>query len=471
MQKIWTIAWKELYTTYTDRNLILIMIVTPLALATIIGLALGQFIGNSSNDVPVQDIPVALVNLDEGEDQVDFILGDVYVSALVEGAETTTPDGSSDDAFACEEADRDAASANAGSLYDLTDTTQLDSAEAARAGVDNGDYVAAIIIPADFTAKSSPDLRGGGSIEPVSVEVYASGASPIQASIVRSITEAITNQIATGQIAIAATSDVLGDEIQQNPSIGMHLQSLSEDEAAAQFDFACAFTPGYAPVNIAQETVSGEATGETGGFNPLVYFGAANAVFFMMFTAQGGATDLLGERRRWTLQRLIASPTPRPVILLGKLIGTLVNCIVQMIALFIALTLIGSLIAGEFQFIWGRNVPAILLVVVSAAVAAAGLGTLITGLVRSEEQANVIGSAVVIVMGLLGGTFFPVETIQNVPFLKNLPLLTINHWAIDAFQSLALGQTDILLNAGVLLVLGLALFGIGWWAFNRQLDI
>ena len=30
MRKIWAIAYKELYTTFTDRNLILIMIATPL---------------------------------------------------------------------------------------------------------------------------------------------------------------------------------------------------------------------------------------------------------------------------------------------------------------------------------------------------------------------------------------------------------------------------------------------------------
>ncbi len=68
LRKIWAITWKELYTTFTDRNLILIMIVTPLALATIIGAAFSGFINNTSNDVPIRDIPVAVVNLDQGAD-------------------------------------------------------------------------------------------------------------------------------------------------------------------------------------------------------------------------------------------------------------------------------------------------------------------------------------------------------------------------------------------------------------------
>src|SRR5690606_31384447 len=242
---------------------------------------------------------------------------------------------------------------------------------------------------ADFTARATPDFTTGeGSIQPVSIEVYASPAAPIQANIVRSIVEAITNQIATGEIAVAASIGTLIEVAADDPAVGARLQALSANPDSAPAAFACAFSPAYAPVAVQQEMFSGEAAGEGGSFNPLIYFGATNAVFFMMFTAQGGSSSLLTERRLWTLQRLIASPTPRPAILLGKTLGTLVNCIVQRIALFIALTLIGSLIAGEFQFIWGRSIPAILLMVVSAAIAAAGLGTLITGLVKSEEQAN-----------------------------------------------------------------------------------
>ena len=84
-------------------------------------------------------------------------------------------------------------------------------------------------------------------------------------------------------------------------------------------------------------------------------FGSAQAIFFMLFTAMGGATSLLEERRDGTLQRLIVSPTPRIVILLGKLIGTFVTCVVQVTILIIALTIVGSILAGQVEFIWGSN--------------------------------------------------------------------------------------------------------------------
>jgi ABC-2 type transport system permease protein len=191
----------------------------------------------------------------------------------------------------------------------------------------------------------------------------------------------------------------------------------------------------------------------------------------MMFTAQAGANDLLRERQQWTLQRLLTSPTPRLAVLMGKLIGTFVNCMVQLAALFLSLTLIGSLLAGELKFIWGTNILSIVLVMVAASVGAAGLGTLINGVVRTQEQGNVIGGTLVVLMGAMGGTFFPVQSIQNVPGLGLLPYLTLNYWGIDAFTSLALGQGDILLNVVILLGLGAGMFSIGLWFFNRQLDI
>jgi ABC-type Na+ efflux pump permease subunit len=63
MHTIRTIAWKELYATFTNRNLLLIMLVTPLALSLIIGLAFG---GGGDSGPTIADVPVVVVNLDEG---------------------------------------------------------------------------------------------------------------------------------------------------------------------------------------------------------------------------------------------------------------------------------------------------------------------------------------------------------------------------------------------------------------------
>lgn len=62
MDKIFTVTWKELYSSFTDRPRLLYMLATPLAISLILGLAFG----GGSGDLTIQDIPVAIVNLDVG---------------------------------------------------------------------------------------------------------------------------------------------------------------------------------------------------------------------------------------------------------------------------------------------------------------------------------------------------------------------------------------------------------------------
>lgn len=439
LRKILAMSWKELYTTYTDRNALLIMIATPLALATIIGLAFSSFFGNSGNDVPIRDIPLAVVNLDAGVEALGNPInnGALFVDLLVP-ADPENPDPDN-------------------TLHTLTNAIALDDADDARARVDRGDLTAAIIIPPDFS-RSLTITPGQQALEPTAIEVYANPAQPVSANIVRSITAGIANRIATGNVTVAATISYLIERVPQNPLVGL-LMLLN-----FQPDFAPAFDPENNPIQLEQQTVQGEAA----TFNPLVLFGAANAVLFMMFTAQAGANSLLEERRDGTLGRLLSTPTPRIVILLGKLVGTFFTAVAQLVLLFIFLTLIGSLMSGEFQFIWGNNLPAIALVVVAAAIAASGLGTLLTALVRTPEQGGVIGTTVVLAMGILGGTFF---TTEGIPVLETLRQFTINYWGTDAFTRLAQNQTDIGAHLLVLLGLGLAMFALGVVIFNRRLEV
>lgn len=438
MQQILTIAWKELYTTYTDRNLLLIIIVTPLVLATIIGLAFSGFF-NGSNDVPVQNIPVVIVNQDEGMELMGGTVsnGQVFVDLLIPADESASEDENV--------------------LFQLTDAIEMTDPTEARAAVDRGDYAAAILIPADFTRKLAY-APNHTEIEPTTIEVYASPALPVSANIIRSIVESISSQLETGNITVAVTIGYLVERIPDDMLLGLRmLFGFSPD-------FAPAFDPDEIPLQIEQQTVSGEAA----TFNPLAYFGAANAVLFMMFSAQAGAMSMLEERRDGTLQRLLVSPTRRMYILLGKMIGTFCSAVFQMFLLFIFLTLIGSFISGQLQFIWGTNLPLIVVTMLASALAASGLGAIVMALVRTPEQGHVIGGAIVIAMGVLGGAFFNVDAVDA---LRPLSRLTINYWATNAFTALSANQTDIGLNLLFLLALGAAMFFVGVAIFNRRLNV
>jgi ABC-2 type transport system permease protein len=436
LRKIGSMAWKELYTTYTDRNLLLIMIATPLALATIIGFAFSGFLGNGGNDIPIRDIPFALVNLDEGATtNGGQNNGQIFVDLLIPGAAEDQPEA----------------------LLELTDARLMTDPDEARQAVERGELAAAVIIPPDFSANLtySPTHQ---YIEPTTIEIYANSGQPISANIVRSIITGIGDQIATGNVAVAVTIDALVERARQD--------AATARELLAEFnpDFAPAFDPGNNPIRVEAQTVRGEAP----SFNPLVYFGASNAILFMLFTARGSAGSVLEEKQDGTLARLFSTPTPRIVILLGKLVGTVVTCMVQLVLLFIFLTLVGSLISGEFQFIWGRDFGSIALVIFAASLAASGLGTLLSSLVKTAQQSDFVGTVIILAMALLSGAFF---TVENIPVLRTLSRFTLNYWGTDAFTRLAFGDTNIGQHLLVLLVFGAVTFVAGLLVFNRRLEV
>jgi ABC-2 type transport system permease protein len=442
MSKILNIAWKELYITYTDRSLLLIMIVTPLALATIIGSAFSGFVGGGGNDIPVRDIPTAIVNLDvptEFNGQT-FSMGQTFVDLF-------QPSG-------------DSAQDSANTLLRLTDATILTDADAARAGVDDGTYSAAIIIPADFSQRLTV-TQDNLTLNVSPVEVYISRAAPVSASIIKSVTENIVRQFVTGSVTAAATIGELVERAQQDVGFGLQFAVGAADW---QPDFAPAFTPDTQPITIVQQTVSGQVA----AFNPLVAFGAAQALFFMIFTAIQSANSLLYERRDGTLQRLIVSPTSRMTILLGKLLGALANCVVQVALLFFFLNIVSIVLSGRMQIIWGDNLLLVAAVIVAASLAACGIGAIITAIARTPEQVNIVGGLFAMFFGLFSGAFFDLRSLGDLAIIGRA---TPNYWAVDAFTQLSLGQTAISTNLLVLLVIGAVTFVIGLGLFERRLSV
>jgi ABC-2 type transport system permease protein len=334
---------------------------------------------------------------------------------------------------------------------------QLDDPAAARAAVDKGDYAAAIIIPPEFS-QSITYSPTNTEIKPVPVEVYGDSGRTVTPGVIRSIVEGITNQIMTGQIAVAATLDTVTEEYGV-----LSLAQFASNEGFAQ-SVSCAFTAAFNNIKIEQQTVTGEEV----SINPLVAIGAAQAVFFALFTANGGASSILEDRRNWTLQRLIVSPTPRVVILLGKLVGVFVTVLVQLIFLFIGFTLISSLLQGQLIFIWGTNWLAIIILLLATALGASGVGMVTAAVGKTAEQAQIIGSIISLLMGMLGGAFFQVQALGG---LEIVTRLSIVRWGSEAFTRLASGQTDIWTNVFFLTLIGAILFGISLWAFNQRQDI
>lgn len=472
MRKIWNITRKDLRETFTNRNLLLIMIATPLALATIIALAFGGVGGGSS--AGVADIPVVIVNLDSATENNQ---GAVYVSAFVPPDDRFSPEATpaaDADAGATPEPNAAAATpdciaedgdSSENPLYTLTAAVEMDDADAARAAVDAGTYAAAVIIPEGFTdslnqfVSATVGQPGVTLPESIAIEVYGDAARSVSAGIVRSIVGGITNQIVTGYVSIAASLQTVGQEY--GPfAIASAAQSSGFNEG-----IACTFAGAYNNVILENQSVEGEA----GDFNLLLYFGSGQAIFFALFTANGSATSILEERRNGTLQRMVVSPTPRINILFGKLFATFVMILVQLVLLFVALTGVASLFEGQFLFIWGTNPLAITLMLLASSIAAAGLGSIIAAAAKSAEQAGIVGSVVSLAMGALGGVFFFIP--RDGGFIDLLSRFSVVRWGNEGFTLLASGTGDVTLHIIVLSTFGLVTFIVGLMIFNRRLDV
>ena len=469
MRKILAIVWKEIYTTFTDRNLVLIMVASPLVLSTIVALAFG---GVGGGDLPIADIPIAVVNHDQAG-PFGFSFGGVFVSLLV-------PDTSEQEIELpeCSLVEQQEFLPAGVTLFDLTEAVEFDQDLAdslvesgevdfqhvvpdarayvegvVKAAVDQGIYTAALIIPEDFTQRISYIPIVHPELEQTGVTVYTNSGSPIASGVVRSIAEGITNQIATGNIAMAASLE--------------EMQAASGPAALAQVDlssvFACAFTPASNTVRLDPQTIEGSSEGGAAQAI-LVWVGSAQAMFFALFTAQFGVLGLHNERRQGTLQRMAVSPTPRAHILAGSLGGVFITVLFQLLVLILALALVGSLLQGKFDFIWGQDIPLIIALLLAVGLAVSGFGILMAAIVRSPEQANVIAPIANMAMGVLGGAF-------GFTLPKAAAIFSIVFWGREAFQKLAAGDSNIGLNLLVLLVQGAVMYGLGVLLFSRRFEV
>lgn len=518
MNKILAIAWKELYTTFRDRSLILIMFVTPLVLSTIIGLAFGS--GGDSDTPDFADIPLAVVNLDEGFNLLDEInltdtlmnpetfpfdlndveinledmeinlgdqlsgdinLGDQLASILLS---ESIEDGIEDTGFdiaelTCSLLDTEAGSVSfEGTLDDLLDASAVDDPAVARTGVEEGEYAVAVIIPPGFSQQLVPRFQfeaGTLSSTPYgmegSVEVYGNSGRAISARIVHSIVEGIVNQYVRLHVALSTTLETTVNTLLDNTS---NLDLSAINTAAAPLPLqnlgwetlepvGCLLLPGASNITVDQQPL--DALQEGNRFaRIIVAIGSSQAVFFALFTGVFGILSIYEERRQWTLQRLLVSPTPRVYILAGRLLGNLVIVFVQLLVLLAALTLVASVVIGEPTFVWGPNLPGLFLVTTALALCTSGLGVFVVGLARSQDQVQIFAPMINITLAVLGGSFG-----FNLP--EQASQFSLIYWGVNAFTKLASLQTDIGLNLLILFGQGIVLFLVGIWLFKRRMAL
>lgn len=161
---------------------------------------------------------------------------------------------------------------------------------------------------------------------------------------------------------------------------------------------------------------------------PAAYFVSGMAVFFLFFTVQFGVSGLLEERQQGTLPRLLAAPLPRGAVIAAKGFTSLVLGVVSLAVLLVAAHFLMGADYGD-----PLGVAVLILIGVLAAVAIQGV---VAAFARNAEQAGNIQGIVAVVLGMLGGSFFPVTS----GFLEKLSLATPHAWILRGLTDLSAGD-------------------------------
>jgi ABC-2 type transport system permease protein len=416
MLKTFLIGIKDVRLAFRDRAALILMLAAPFVLTLGLGLVTGRFSGNTNSGI--SDIPVIVVNLDN--DQLGNALVDVFNSA---------------------------------DLADLLEPTIGSDPEAARKLIDEDQAAAVVIIPEGFTKSIMPQQSGFTSAampDAIKIEVYANPSRSTGAGIVKAIVDEFLSRVEEGRISgmTSILQLVISQKItpQQGEAAGI---AMSENPEGSTLTDSLA-------IKINSSTASGDAV----KFDALAYIAPAMALMFLMYTVSYGGRSILAERAQGTLPRLLVSPTNTAQILGGKVFGIFLTGAAQMLILIGASSLF-------FQLKWGDPLGVIVLVL-AAVFGATGWGMIITALARTPSQVASIGTAVMLIFGIMGGSFINLE--QMPAFVQTFSKVTPNAWALDGFTTLGLGGTLSDLSAPILalLAMGSILFLVSVALFGKK---
>lgn len=410
MGKLFLIAFKDVKLAFRDRASLIFMLLAPFALTLGLGLATGSFSGDS--DSGILDLPLVVVNDDNAS------LG----NALVEMVQSDE-------------------------LANLLEPQILTDLNTSKKMVDDNKTVAVIHIPSGFTDSIIPPTGQSVSNQIVQIELYGNPTSPTGVGIVKNIIEQFLTQVEIGRIGGQVTVTQLLTSGAIDPSQAMAVgQSIGEEQGNTS----------ATAIKLNNTTADGTEV----KFNMLALLAPGMALMFLMYTVSNGGRSLLVEQTGGTLPRLLVSPTSTLQVLGGKVFGIFLTGLAQMLILVIGTALL-------FHLDWGDPL-AVLVLVIAATLGATGWGILLAAVFKTPGQISAIGSALMLIFGILGGSFTNIAIMPD--WVQLFSRMSPNRWGLDGFTTLAMGGTlaNIITPIAALLIMAAILFLISVVLFSRR---
>jgi ABC-2 type transport system permease protein len=196
-------------------------------------------------------------------------------------------------------------------------------------------------------------------------------------------------------------------------------------------------------------------------YDPQANVSAGQLITWVFIPLFGISALFAYERQHGTLRRVLTTPTSKATYLLGTIAGQVVMALIQM-------TLLVLFAFFAFKLNWGDPL-AVFLILTCSALAAAAIGTAMGTFIKSEGQASGLSIMAGMLMGLLGGCWYPLELFPA--FMQNIARIFPTTWAMQGLLDLLLrggGLINILPEAGVLLGFAIIFFTVGVWRFRFE---
>lgn len=425
--KIFDIAFKDLTRSFRSAFALIFMFGVPLLLTGMFYFMFGSTAKNGQGfSVPVTKVVVA--NLDKGGPAFDAS------KAQFAGGSQARSMG-----------DLILATLQDKSFANLMQISLADSANAARADVDNQKAGVALIIPADFSQRFS-DLNGQATIE-----LYKDPTLTLGPSIVESILTQFMDSMSGARLAVDVVSRQNGstDPALIGQVVAQYMASVpSGDQTAGLLDVHAPATQ-KPTSNILSLVVS--------------FIMAGMTIFYAFFTGSSTAQSILHEDEEGTLPRLFTTPTTRATVLGGKFLAVGLTVVVQMTVLLI----LGRLIFG---IQWGGFLP-LALVTLGTTLAASTFGIFVMSLLKTAKQAGSVLGGVLTVTGMLGMVkIFTMGSGSSPTWADLASLFVPQGWAVRGLTQVmnAAPLAEVLLTVLVLAGMSAVFFLIGVLRFQKR---
>ncbi|MGN6110361.1 MAG: ABC transporter permease [Kofleriaceae bacterium] len=257
-----------------------------------------------------------------------------------------------------------------------------------------------------------------------------------------------------------------GARIELSIDLAMPIQNRGPLEGALTAVVARALSPAppVAPPQLVEARSPPGLSKPLAGITSFQVTVPGNAVMFGFFIALTVAMAFAGERRTGTWRRLLAAPVPRWKALVATLVPYYLVAVCQLAFLFgVGALGFGMQVAG--------SISALIALSLAVAFCAVSLGLLMASLGGSEKQLGGIGSVLLLVMGMLGGSMVP--RLVMPPFMKTLGLGVPHSWALDGYYAVLVREgttiADIAPSIIALLAFGgaFAALGVALFKFER----